>query len=339
MTEPALTFDVHAFPQMEWTGLIERFQDLSLLQTWEYGEAKAKGDGWRVERGVFRKGPDIMGAVQAMVRQAPVSGVVWINRGPLWRLPGGPDDPEIMASMLGLMRAHWTQKQGLYLRVAPVRTDADPILPAGYQTTARLGWASGVLDLTQGLDELRAGLNGKWRGHLSKAERQELDVETGSGPELFNAFLKAHRAFLTARGFATTLTPEILQTMQAELPEKRKFVIFLARQDGEVAGSILIARYGETAEYLAANLSPVGRKKNCGQLLVWRAIEMMKAQGYKTFDLSGLDPERTPQGIRTFKEGLNAKSYRLCNEVEALAGPLSRLIRWRVEKALTAADG
>ena len=42
-----------SFSQDDWTGIISEFQDLSLMQTWEYGEAKARTGPWEVERTCF----------------------------------------------------------------------------------------------------------------------------------------------------------------------------------------------------------------------------------------------------------------------------------------------
>ncbi len=76
-----------AFSQSEWTDIVSAFYDLSLLQTWEYAEAKQQTGPWRVERAVCVDGERIVGAVQALVRPVPFlgKGLVWINRGPLWR--------------------------------------------------------------------------------------------------------------------------------------------------------------------------------------------------------------------------------------------------------------
>ena len=89
--------------------------------------------------------------------------------------------------------------------------------------------------------------------------------------------------------------------------------IYRTRRRGAV-GSILIARYASRCEYLAGNAA--GQRAGSGQLLLWRAIVEMKRQGCTTFDLGGMDPERTPKGIYDFKAGVNAVPYRLPNEIE-----------------------
>lgn len=36
--------------QGDWTGLVAEFEDHNLVQSWEYGEARAETSGWRIER-------------------------------------------------------------------------------------------------------------------------------------------------------------------------------------------------------------------------------------------------------------------------------------------------
>ena len=62
-----------AFSQQEWTDTVSRFYDLSLMQTWEFAEAKAQTGSWKVERATFLDGECVVGAVQALVRAIPGS--------------------------------------------------------------------------------------------------------------------------------------------------------------------------------------------------------------------------------------------------------------------------
>jgi lipid II:glycine glycyltransferase (peptidoglycan interpeptide bridge formation enzyme) len=109
---------------------------------------------------------------------------------------------------------------------------------------------------------------------------------------------------------------------------------FIANLDGRPAGSVLMVRHGDTAEYLAGTVAAAGRAVNAGQLLLWRAVVAMQEQGARRFDLGGLDAHLTPPGIYRFKDGLGGLPYRLAPELEALGGSLlGRLVRWRVRAA------
>ena len=67
---------IRDFGQEEWNDVVSAFDDLSLMQTWEYGEAKAKIGPWKVWRAVFCQDDEVVGAAQATIHTIP-----FLNRG------------------------------------------------------------------------------------------------------------------------------------------------------------------------------------------------------------------------------------------------------------------
>ena len=107
-------------------------------------------------------------------------------------------------------------------------------------------------------------------------------------------------------------------------------MVALTAHDGDsLVGSILIAQYGSTCEYLAGNtVGSRGAGSGVGRLLLWNAGVEMKRRGYKVFDMGGMDSSLTPKGIYDFKTGVNAQPYRYVNELESARNkPRSALIR------------
>ena len=154
-------------------------------------------------------------------------------------------------------------------------------------------------------------------------------VERGT----LDGFLGEYRDFVAARGFSTTVTPELLAALGRHMP----LVIYRATLDGTPLGSALIARYGEGAEYLAGTLLDAGRAYNAGQFLLWRAMQEMKQGNVARFDVGGMDELLTPKGIYDFKFGLGGTPYRYANELEADDGGLrARMVRWRIQRARAA---
>lgn len=341
-----IEIDSGPFGRDEWTRAVSAFRDLTLLQTWEFGAAKAAEGGWRVDRLLIRQDNRVVAAAQIMVRLLPVvgGGLAWCNRGPLWRPASGAGLSDV-AGVLSALRDHYAP-QGFYVRIAPATAVNDPPaeepsnLPPGFAATGRPGWSSAMLDLSPTMDQLRARLVGKWRNHLSKAERSGMTVDWGTDEACFRTFLDAHRKFLAERAIPTTVTPDMLQRLYEYAPPEFKPVSFIARKDGQVVGAALMARYGGICEYLAGNGTEAGRRMNSGHLLLWRALGEMRALGDRACDLSGMDSLRTPRGILEFKTGLRGEPYRLAEEIETCPrSPLAHLVRWRVRKALAAADG
>jgi len=305
-----------------WDAASAAYPGANLLQSWEYGAAKAQG-GWIAERLEFVADGRIVGLAQVMLRRLPVvgGGLAWCNRGPL-------------GAGLEALRAHYLGR-GFYLRVAPAGTDA--VVAPGFRQTGRIGWASAVLDLAPPVEALRAGLDGKWRNALAKAERSGLTVESGSGGAVLTEFLAGHARFLAEKQVPTTVTPGLIAALAELAPAGRTPMVYLARAGGEAVGGVVVVHAGAGCEYLAGHSGEAGRKANATHFLLWQAICDMKARGAVAFDVGGLDEFRTPAGIQLFKRGLKGVPYRLAEEIEACpASPLAHLVRWRVGRALEA---
>jgi hypothetical protein len=327
------------FSQQEWTTLVNGFQDLSLMQTWEYGEAKAYTGPWRVVRLGFWEGDVPVGACQAMVRILPLGrrGLVWINQAPLWRHPGEAGDPALLAALLAELRRYWVEERRMYLRLAlPLEDDQggenfSP--PPGYAWVPGAGgWASARLDLSPGVEELRAGLSRNWRKQLSRAERQGITARVDRSPELFDRFLENYGVFLGRKGLRTSLTTEFLRELQNLLPEARHLWVSEGWQGSAYLGSLLLAGYGDTSMFLALALSDAGELAHGGFVIHWQAILAMKDAGFQWLDLGGADPRRTPPGILQFKSGFRGTPYQLVGELDTGPRVISRALRWYIRR-------
>lgn len=312
-----------------WNRLVAEGDEASLLQTWEYGEAKARLGAWRVERGILVDGGAVFGAVQTLIRPAPVpgTGMAWVNRGPVC-------SAENYSHGLTALARYFCDRRGLYLRVQPA-LPAESLAEGfdGLGSTTTHGWASAVVDLSQPEEALRKNLHGKWRNALVRAERTELDIRIGSDDEAFGAFMDGHHAHLERLGTGAGLDPALLSTLQEMLPANQKLLFLVAYKAGTYLGGAALARYGTTGEYLAGHNAEAGRVDNAGQLLLWSAMLRLKADGYSRFDLGGMDERLTPPGIFQFKQRIGARPYRLANELEGGTQRLvNKLIRWRVER-------
>jgi hypothetical protein len=328
------------FSQQDWTDLVNGFQDLSLLQTWEYGEAKAHTGPWQVVRMCFWEGDLLVGACQAMVRPLPLGlgGLVWINRAPLWRRPGEEGDPALLVAMLAELRKYWVEERRLYLRVAlPLEQGAaepDFSPPPGYQWVhSSTGWASARLDLSLTQETLRRELKRKWRNQLNKAERLGILWEFSTSDEIFARTIGEYQTMVQKKGLATSLTPALLTKWQQFLPDDKKPWCALATHEGKLLMGVSFACYGSTSEILAGAITEAGRTVNACNFLLWQAIAKMQELGYRWFDLGGLNPATTPAGILRYKSGMGGTPYQLVPELEAYKhGLISRALRWYIRR-------
>lgn len=317
--------------QEKWHGIVSQFDDVNLMQLWEYAEVKRRLQGWSVVRHLFMDGNTVVGAAQAVVKEVPIlkKGIVWINRAPLWQKLG--NDQTTLQEMLARLHTYWVLERKMYLRIAPPIPDtADAyalMRERGYSAIPHTQWISGRVDLSKTEIDLRGMLKKKWRNCLQKAERVGVTSTQGTSGECFLKFLEDHEALLQKKGFDTPVTPVFVKAMQMLLPDDRKMHVFAAHVHGAALGSILIAWYGQRAEYLVGAVRDEGKHLNAGQLLLWRALLEMKRRGVRWFDLGGAHPEKTPKGIYHFKAGLRATPYQLAGEFDAARGAVAILIR------------
>jgi lipid II:glycine glycyltransferase (peptidoglycan interpeptide bridge formation enzyme) len=330
--------EVNDLGQEEWTGIIDRMEGLSLMQTWEFGEAKRKTGPWKVSRAVLKTDDNrVIGAAQAMIREIPFirRGLVWMNRAPLFQdrdmIRNG-----LYEAMLKALRNYWVDDKHMYLRITPP-LEASPdnyslLNDAGFRRTREAdGAASDIVDLTLPVEDLRKRLQQKWRNCLNKAERMGTACEIGSSESLMDELLADYRSLLAEKGFCSSATPELITAIQDALPERRKMVVLAGRNNGERLGSILIAGYGDTCQYLVGASNANGHRFNVNHFLLWNAACEMKRRGYARFDMGGVHPDDTPPGILHFKKGMNGTHYQLVCELEAGRNTLvNKIIRKKI---------
>jgi len=325
------------FSQKEWNDIVSQFDDLNLIQLWEYGEAKFNINRWGVVRHIFRNNTETVGAAQAVVKKIPLfgKGLVWINRAPLWIKRGKKSNLAVLQEMINELRKYWVEKKGMYLRIAPTLQEDERntilMVNCGYAFVPMSNWISAELDLTQPEKDLRMQLKQKWRNCLNKAEKLGITYEIGSSISLTDRLLSDYNKLLGNQKFKTAVTPEFLEYIQNILPENRKMMILQGKHGQESLGSILISIYGDCAEYIVGAVNSKGKRVNAGQFLLWNAICEMKKMGLRRFDVGGKHPEKTPKGVLHFKAGLGGKSYRMVGEFETFKGLIGKALKRVIE--------
>ncbi len=329
---------IEEIEQRELYKIISKFEDISLIQLWEYNQAKVSLGQGRVIRHLFWKKNEIVGVAQGLIRTIPFCkrGLVWINRAPLWKKIGEKEDKVLLKKILEELKEYWVDKKGMYLRIAPSLLDSEEyqliLKKTGFSLcNPSFKWTSARINLTRPEQDLRKGLKQKWRNCLNKAERFGLSFEFGNSSELISELIFDYKKRLQNKNFKASISPEFISILQNLLPDEKKMWVFTGRHNSEKLGSILIVPYGDVCEYIVGAVNDIGKKYNAGQFLIWNAICEMKKIGYKWFDVGGANPERTPSGIFHFKEGINGIPYRLIGEWEIANSFTQKLIKKLVE--------
>jgi lipid II:glycine glycyltransferase (peptidoglycan interpeptide bridge formation enzyme) len=334
-TESSATFSsqVGRLTAAEWSDLLAQFDDGSVYQTWAYGAIHWGRD--QLTHVVLKRNGKAVAAAQVRVMTLPAirKGIAYLRWGPLCRLRDEPFDAEILRRMTAALKEEFVERRGLLLRVIPSTFENDSFAEQWKSTWAGLGLVRNEaehvyrtlrLDLAPPLDQLRKRLNQKWRNCLNSAERNGLTVTVGSDITLYDKFLAAYQRMMARKQFDTTVDAVEFRKMQLELPEPQKMRILLCEKDGNTLNAIVISGMGDSGIYLLGATTEEGLNLKGAYLLQWRAIEWLKQQGCRWYDLGGINPETNP-GVFHFKSGMSGQDVSQLGTFEAGADWMNKL--------------
>jgi lipid II:glycine glycyltransferase (peptidoglycan interpeptide bridge formation enzyme) len=297
----------------EWDDFLEQAPGSAYPQTSCWGRVCASM-GWRPVRVVVSDGARVVAGAQILTRPLPVGGNFGlVSRGPVI----SDDRPDLVGlvfdQMLALGRANKVQYLVVYapsdgdwmcgelaqrgLRPSPHQID--------YTATVRI-------DLQPELDELLARMRRATRRHLRSADKHVVAVRRGSEADLpiFNHLKDVHSARLgytrRAEGYYTELWRALAPRGHVEL--------FIAEYEGEPVSAALSIPFGDTCYSLEQPWSGEHGNLRSNELLEWHMFRWAKSEGYRFFDLMGV--QRSAAEAMLAGEGkpsnmLTAESFKL----------------------------
>ena len=296
-------------PQKTWDALTRQAGQSSLEQSWAYGAAIESAQGLRVERGLIGQGGEPLALAQAFCWDRLGLRIARVLRGPIW-LIDPMEDPRAAAVCAAIARQFRRRRFGDFLFWLPELPD-DPesaaMLRAQSLRPVVTGYSSIWLDLRPPLEDLRAGLHGKWRNALRQAEKAGFDVGVTSNPRRLEQSLQSYDRFRRQKRFAGP-SGDLITALAGH--DRKAAVALTARARGEQVAGVILVRHGKAATYLASWTSDAGRVGQAHNLLLWRGIETLKESGIDWLDLGGVNTESQP-GIARFKLGLGGEVFTL----------------------------
>lgn len=333
-SESEFTARVDQITASEWSALVPRFDDASVYQTWQYGAVCWNEK--QLSHLVLQRGKKAVAIAQVRVVRLPVvgSGIAYVRWGPLCRLRGEPFDERVLAETLQALKAEYSGRRGLMLR----------LIPNAYQDEATAGaWTSALevagfradpkvhlyrtmrVNLCQTADDLRKGLGQRWRNYLKNAEKCDYTVVEGANTELYEVFLALYRQMMARKQFDTTVDVDEFSRLQAALPDPLKMYVLVCQKEGRALNALVVSAVGESAIYLLAATGDEGLKERGAHLLQWRAMQWLQQQGCRWYDVGGINPDRNP-GVYQFKSGLGGAEVRQLGGYELSGSWLNSLV-------------
>jgi hypothetical protein len=259
---------------------------------------------------VFRLDGEIVGGCLVMLQPLPFGlGKVAVAKwGPIFKNNSRPDALVIYTAAVERMVEEYARERGLMLSILPRANPVSPnpqsaVLAAkGFRVGSGLPFPNRyVVNLRLADDEQRKSFAQKWRYHLNKSMKAELEFEHAD-PARIDEFDALYQVMADRKRFpdhsAYDTVPQLMAMVEAELrPE-----LFFVRKNGEIIAGAIIFKAGDTAVYLYGATNEQALPLRAGYFLHWHIIRWLrdhtKAQWY---DLGGTDGF---QGLHQFKKGM-----------------------------------
>lgn len=313
--------EIDSFDKDSWCEIVGKFDDANIYQTWSYDAVRWGREN--ISHMVLKKNGSIVAASQARIVKIPLisAGIAYIRWGPLWRMRGNKTDREVLCQAIRALRNEYVFRRGLVLRIFPLLFSDyfDTFIPLfgeeGYKWLPKGRRESTIIiDLTPPLEDLRKGLKKNWRGHLKRAEKNELEIIEGDDDEMFEKFVKIYNEMVERKRFVPSTDIDEFRLIQKELPKKLKMKILLCSSNGTICAGLICSAMGQTGLSLFSATNDIGLQKRGSYILDWKLIEWLKSNHFSSYDLHGINPTENP-GSYSFKTGLSGKNGR---EVEFL---------------------
>lgn len=269
----------------------------SLQQHWAYGDALVT-PAVQVQRAEVQCEGRTVALAQFLCRRyAGVLGVALCTRGPLWLAPVAAAG---QAAIYAELKRSLPMRGPRVILFSPDQTvPDDPGLAS--LTRVLTGYSTVMLDLAQPDAALRAGLHAYWRNRLAAAERSGLDVaEVDTAAGACDWVLQEEMRQRERKRFYA-LPPAFVHNYIAAHPDLRHAALILsASLHAQPVAAMLFLIHGSAATYQLGWSRPSGRATNAHNLLLWRALPLLRERGVRRLDLGGVNTRDLP-GISRFK--------------------------------------
>jgi lipid II:glycine glycyltransferase (peptidoglycan interpeptide bridge formation enzyme) len=317
----------------EWSNLLLEFDDATIYQTWSYGAVR-----WgekNLSHFVLKRNDEIIGAAQIILKKFPYlkAGIAYIPWGPLWKIRGREERLESFHHLLKSLQDEYVSRRGLMLRINPhiYENDSSHELSSvlnngGFRRDTSLSpYRTFLVDLTTALPDIRKKLDQKWRNQLNRAEKNGLKIVEGNEDKLYLTFLNLQGQMIDRKKYKAGVDYNEFREIQRDLPDALKMRIIICESEGEPVTATIASAIGNTGIYLLGATGDKGLKLKGSYLLQWRTIEWLKQNGYRWYDLGGINPEKNP-GVYQFKAGLSGNDILHIGQFEYWTNPASFLV-------------
>lgn len=296
-----------------WDAFVSSQPGAQFTQSWAWGEFRV-ACGQEVKRFAMEDGKGIVAAAQCIRYPKKILGGYWyVPRGPIIRHDSLDQAKEILGIFFEELFASVCGKSCFFLRCEPPlewKRDDHPLSKDFLRSHAFQPASTSLINLTKSEEELLSRMHEKTRYNVRLSERKGVTVRLASSKEDVETFLQLNEETAARDAFTSHSTAYIRSTHEALAPFGMSR-IRLAESGKKILAASLEIVYGDTVTYLYGASSSAQRNLMAPYALHWSAIQEAKKDGFRFYDLYGINPEdkNSPyfkpswEGITRFKEG------------------------------------
>lgn len=301
----------------QWDRFVDGHPHGHLLQSWGWGELKARAGWYPVRLALWdEERQEMVAAAQVLRRTAP-HVPLWM--GHLAYIPKGPvvdwAQATLCEALFSQMNRYLSRRGALALRIEPnqeaftaegelvlkrlLALGMHPARPFLLRRTIALG-------LLPDEETLLARMKKRRRYNVHLAGRERMTVRVAGTEEDVRAWYKLLEMTGKRDGFEIWPLDYYLHVWKL-LASDRRGRLLLAEYDGQLLAGIFVRLFARQAIYLYAATSNEHRHLLPNYLLQWEAIRWAKREGAELYDFWGIPDtdaeEEVLAGVYRFKRG------------------------------------
>jgi hypothetical protein len=320
------------FSREQWEQCANLFADYSIYQTWPYQQVRAETDGQNIMRMIVtdeQGSPVIM--CHLRIKDIKLLGIRigYVQSGPLMMHKSGRMDG--ISAALGQLHDSCLRAGINILRVVPnLRNDEtgkkteNLLEDNGFRKNPKAAsYNTFIVSLKDSEEEMLCRIHRDSRRVIRNAEKKQIEIREGVGPEFFEILENLYAAAKERKGFRGLDSVEFAKTQQM-LSQNDKAIVLVAYYQGQPVTAHATTHFGITAVPILTASNETGLSCGTSYLLWWKAYLAAKKLGMIYYDLGGVDEHKNPKGY-LFKKRMGGEetfyigAFESCNNLRAKA--------------------
>jgi len=295
-----------------WDNFVTAQTKHTFLHSWAWGKFnEAMGDKvWRF--GIYM-GDSLIAAALVIKVHARRGNFLFVPHGPIGEYQVSSIKYQVFESLVQKLKEIAKKERASFVRISPLleRSEENGALfkKLGFRNApihmhAETTWE---LALNKSENELMAGMRKNTRNLVRRAQKEGVEIVTGTSEEFINAFLKLYKETADRQNFVAFSRSYIRSEVES-FAQDNHALVFLATYKGQILSSAVIVFYGDSAYYHQGANSNANTKIPAAYLLQWEVIREAKRRGKKYYNFWGITNDEKNikhpwYGLTFFKEG------------------------------------